>query len=73
MPSLDDLQREFPTMAFNVYSTPGHVVFEIVDAGGDVTAFEGSTLAACIARAFQPPWAEPEPAPEPPAPAGLFD
>lgn len=71
----DDLRRRYPRFTFNVYApASGRVQLEIIDADDQVTAFEGATLAACIARAFgavEPP-ATVEEIPLPPH-GGLFD
>jgi hypothetical protein len=78
MASLDDLRRQFPLFDFNVYApSGGRVTLEIIDGSSEVTAFEGATLASCIARAFPEPSfvtepvVEPEPVEE--VMPGLFD
>lgn len=69
MRSLDDLRAENPTLGFAVYAyrPRAPVVLEIHDEDGNVFAFEGDTLAECIAAAF------PEEPPTPVAAATVFD
>ena len=62
-PSLDDARAAFPHLGFAVYAfEPGQpVTLEIHAADGQVFAFSGPTLHACLMRAFPQP--EPQPVP----------
>ncbi|WP_316397314.1 hypothetical protein [Bradyrhizobium sp. 33ap4] len=65
-PSLDDLRRAQPDLAFAVYAMEprGIVTLEIYTDDGQVYSFTGETEADAILAAFPaPPEEQPEPAP----------
>lgn len=70
-PSLDDLRRAKPDLAFALYAMdPGGPVTLEIYHDGQVYTFKGATEADAILAAFPP---EPETTPAPPQPDSIFD